>query len=323
MRRQSFGTILVGPHSLLREGLIHILCAAKFRILASVASMSDLAAGPLQRYDRILLIIESGSDPSSVVPQIALFKQQHPHGRVAVLGRHHRPADMVAAFQAGANVYFDSEEARDAFIKALELVMLGETILPPELLSYVRDTDRDETPAKIQQDAARTVAGLPQVEEGDWPQLSVRESSILRCIIEGASNKVIARKIDITEATVKVHVKAILRKVRVRNRTQAAIWAMNHASHIWQTDNGHHPAKTPAALALTPRQGSLPGLAARDLGDAAGSAAVADGDGLVERGLNGNASLIAGRVARRRRPVPEKQVEAGSARNASRPDAPA
>ena len=62
------------------------------------------------------------------------------------------------------------------------------------------------------------------------PQLSPREKSILRCLIEGDSNKCIARKIDIAEATVKVHVKAILRKIRVQNRTQAAIWAMNHGA---------------------------------------------------------------------------------------------
>jgi two-component system, NarL family, nitrate/nitrite response regulator NarL len=45
----------------------------------------------------------------------------------------------------------------------------------------------------------------------------------------GESNKVIARKLEIAEATVKVHVKAILRKVRVRNRTQAAMWAMQNS----------------------------------------------------------------------------------------------
>ena len=52
---------------------------------------------------------------------------------------------------------------------------------------------------------------------------------ILRCLIEGASNKCIARKIDITEATVKVHIKEILRKIRVQNRTQAAIWGINRS----------------------------------------------------------------------------------------------
>jgi two-component system nitrate/nitrite response regulator NarL len=63
-------------------------------------------------------------------------------------------------------------------------------------------------------------------------QLSPREKSIMQCLIAGDSNKCIARKIDIAEATVKVHVKAILRKIRVQNRTQAAIWGMNHGSLV-------------------------------------------------------------------------------------------
>jgi Bacterial regulatory proteins, luxR family len=61
----------------------------------------------------------------------------------------------------------------------------------------------------------------------------------LRCLINGDPNKIIARKIHISEATVKVHVKAILRKVRVHNRTQSrkAIWAMNNRSFMPARDN--------------------------------------------------------------------------------------
>jgi DNA-binding NarL/FixJ family response regulator len=59
-------------------------------------------------------------------------------------------------------------------------------------------------------------------------ELSPREKCILRWLLLGDSNKVIARKIDIAEATVKVHIKAILCKIRAQNRTQAAIWAMNN-----------------------------------------------------------------------------------------------
>ena len=65
-------------------------------------------------------------------------------------------------------------------------------------------------------------------DDATMPKLSPREMAILRHLIEGNSNKSIARKIDIAEATVKVHVKAILRKIRVQNRTQAAIWGMNN-----------------------------------------------------------------------------------------------
>jgi two-component system nitrate/nitrite response regulator NarL len=71
----------------------------------------------------------------------------------------------------------------------------------------------------------------------------MREKSILRCLIEGHSNKCIARKIDIAEATVKVHVKAILRKIRVQNRTQAAIWGMNNAS-VTRLASNNSPSST-------------------------------------------------------------------------------
>jgi two-component system nitrate/nitrite response regulator NarL len=58
--------------------------------------------------------------------------------------------------------------------------------------------------------------------------LSGREDAILRLLMEGAPNKIIARKLGVAEATVKVHIKAILRKIRAQNRTQAAMWATTH-----------------------------------------------------------------------------------------------
>lgn len=62
--------------------------------------------------------------------------------------------------------------------------------------------------------------------------MSRRELVILRTLTEGASNKIIARKLVITESTVKVHMKAILRKLRLQNRTQAAIWARTHLGEL-------------------------------------------------------------------------------------------
>jgi two-component system nitrate/nitrite response regulator NarL len=60
------------------------------------------------------------------------------------------------------------------------------------------------------------------------PKLSTREAEILHCLTEGAPNKIIARKLAVAEATVKVHIKAILRKIGAANRTQAAMWATTH-----------------------------------------------------------------------------------------------
>lgn len=231
MRRRPFATVLVGPSSLLRQGLARILGAENFRIVASGAHVQDVV--PASPHQSLLLVIDAGNGPHAAVAEIELFKEQHPSGRVAVLADHYLLGDMVSAFAAGANLCFAKSVSCDAFTKALELIMLGETILPPQLLTLIGSNHSDlEGPTPNDQKIQRN--GSQRTD--DTPGLSAREKCILRCMVDGDSNKLIARKIDIAEATVKVHVKAILRKIRVHNRTQAAIWAMNNGAALWSAD---------------------------------------------------------------------------------------
>jgi DNA-binding NarL/FixJ family response regulator len=231
MRRRPFGTVLIGPSALLREGLARILCAADFRIIGSAARIDDIALTSLSRDQAILLIMDAGEDADGAVQQLEQFRKQHSAGRIAVLAEHYNLSEVISAFRAGANAYFVKVATCDVFIKALELVMLGETLLPPAILSLIlgrEDSPEDET---ISSELGE-IDVLPQYGSSEAPRLSDRERCILRCLIEGHSNKSIARKINIAEATVKVHIKAILRKIRVQNRTQAAIWAMNNGSFV-------------------------------------------------------------------------------------------
>ncbi len=92
---------------------------------------------------------------------------------------------------------------------------------------------KDVRSPKIGVKGPLTGEGKPRTQRGAGPiqlslALSTRESQILHCLTDGAPNKVIARKLDVAEATVKVHVKAILRKIGAANRTQAAMWATTH-----------------------------------------------------------------------------------------------
>jgi two-component system, NarL family, nitrate/nitrite response regulator NarL len=256
MRRRSFATVLVGQSALLREGLTRILDAADFRIVASAPRVDDLVLTALPRHRSVLLIIDAGDDLDAAGGQVALFKERHPAARIAVLADHNHPSEIVSAFRVGANAYFIKVAPCDAFIKSLELVMLGETILPAAILSMILDRAGDEEEHHERESVARDV----RKRAGEWlepesnytPRLSVREGCILKCLIEGDSNKAIARKIDIAEATVKVHVKAILRKIRVHNRTQAAIWAMSNGSSISAMAKGSSaPAEAAAYPSLT------------------------------------------------------------------------
>ena len=140
---------------------------------------------------------------------------------------HYRLDEMVSAFRAGANGYFIDVMTCDVFVKSIELVMMGETIFPPAFMSSILAAESDHRARRCH---ATKMIGRFSSRRSDsiTQQLSPREKSIMHCLIEGDSNKCIARKIDIAEATVKVHVKAILRKIRVQNRTQAAIWGINN-----------------------------------------------------------------------------------------------
>ncbi len=225
MRRQrSFAVILVGKSILLREGLARILRAANFRILASVSSADGLRPSKAPPHLPLYLIVHTGNDFDIALEQIALFRNRHPDARIAIVADHYRLNELTSAFRAGANGYF--VDVSDRFIRSIELVMMGETIFPSALL----DANR---PHLVE--ASASVRNLEPIlvakEDATAPLLSPQEKVILRCIIEGDSNKRIAHKIEVTEATVKVHVKAILRKIRVQNRTQAAVWGINNGSH--------------------------------------------------------------------------------------------
>jgi two-component system nitrate/nitrite response regulator NarL len=249
MGRHSFAVVLVGPCALLREGLARILTAADFSITATAASVDELTAAQFTRDQGILLLLDVDNDQSATIGQTRRFKEQHPAARIALLANYNQLSDrnIVAAFQSGAAAYFEKPSC-DILIKSLELVMLGETILPPAILSFVRHPDGEGAPmmnkVEVSVEPRTTAEALPGAAGEYSPRLSAREQCILRCLIKGESNKTIARKNDIAEATVKVHVKAILRKIRVMNRTQAAIWAMNHDPITGGMRNGSRPAAT-------------------------------------------------------------------------------
>jgi DNA-binding NarL/FixJ family response regulator len=240
-QRQSSAIILVGKSILLREGLARILRSANFRILASVSCADDLLPSKLQLHQPLFLVVHTGDDFDAAVEQIELFRNRHPGGRIAIVADHYRLCELVSAFRAGANGYFVDVMTCDVFIKSIELVMMGETIFPPAFLSFVLDPEGDPRGEAAPRDENNQET-LIRTENTLAPQLSTREKSILRCLIEGDSNKCIARKIDIAEATVKVHVKAILRKIRVQNRTQAAIWGMNNWSATRLANNSSPPS---------------------------------------------------------------------------------
>ena len=223
--RRIVPTMIVGASALFREGLSRILGPAGFRVLASKSAFSEIDTGVFPRADPCLLLIRCDDSSRSLIPRLMAIKQECPFIRIALLGQHWPPSEIAAAFRAGANAYFAEATASDEFLRAIGLIMSGhQAVLPIEFLP---------SPSDLASEPGIHIPKPAEANQGNLPSepvlhLSPRETSILQCLARGASNKLIARGIKISEATVKVHVKAILRKIGVANRTQAAIWAMTN-----------------------------------------------------------------------------------------------
>jgi two-component system nitrate/nitrite response regulator NarL len=169
-----------------------------------------------------ILCLIHGSQEDDLGETIDRLKAQWPTAQVVLLTEHMEPAAIVQALQAGLGGLCSTAMKREALVKALEIVMLGETYISPAFAFLLWDgASRHQARTDgnvIVVPAAAAVAS----------KLSPREATILRHLTQGASNKQIARELGLAEATVKVHLKGILRKVRAANRTQAAMWAQQH-----------------------------------------------------------------------------------------------
>ena len=261
MPRRPFSTAIVGSSTLFREGLAQILDRAGFRIVASQPRVADLPHDSRSLPKMLLLIIDAGADPDRAVRDIGLFKRYQPGARVAVIADRVTLEPAMSAFRAGANAYFLKDSTGETFVKFLDLVMLGETIFLARLLPSTVDfeDEQDELHRGINEKRIpENSVLLLDSDNTSIPQLSAREKCVLRCLILGDSNKAIGRKIDIAEATVKVHIKAILRKIRVQNRTQAAIWAVNNGSCVWIGESAAIAADEPPGASAA--QARIPAL---------------------------------------------------------------
>lgn len=212
-------TILVEHSTLFREGLNRLLARTGFIVITMVAKADDI--GPDSTPDPELIIIGTGDTENSLENNIRTLKARFPDARLVVLADQYNSDEVHAAFRLSARGYLMKTINCSTLVKSLELVMLGESIFPSAILTHM--TDDQGLDIQVGDEIAAEVPPISQSSRS----LSAREMQILQCLVRGQSNKMIARNLDIVEATVKVHIKAILRKIHVQNRTQAAIWAVN------------------------------------------------------------------------------------------------
>jgi len=201
---------LISSNDISREGLSHIIQADGFSVFASFDRADDMIGSGVT--GNFLAVVDHPKCEDQV-QAVKSIMQNFPGARVVVLAESFEMKAMTDCFHFGAHGYIVKSMKSSPLITALRLASLGEKVLPSELVEVLdRNAAILPSPADIEH----------QIEDA---HLSPREFDVLCCLMAGCSNKVIARQLEVCEATVKVHVKAILRKLNVRNRTEAAIWA--------------------------------------------------------------------------------------------------
>lgn len=204
--------LLIDDHALFRFGLQELLERRGIEVLAA---LGDCAAG-IRRVaetqpDAVLLDMRMpGMTGTEVLREL---RAGHPRMPIAMLTTSAEERDVVESLQAGAQGYLLKDMEPDALIAALHEIVQGRTVVAPELAGIL---------AKAVQGEARAGGDL-----GDrLADLTPREQEILCHLAEGQSNKAIGRRLGISDGTVKLHVKAILRKLEVHSRVEAAVIAV-------------------------------------------------------------------------------------------------
>lgn len=202
---------LIDAHPLLRSGLRAQLDGKGFEIAAEASNVSEItqngSAGPQPQI--IIMDFAQGTEA------VTALKSAQPQARTVIFAESAELAYLADMFSAGADGYLLKSITPSALIESLRLVALGEKVFPSMLTDFLGAMRSNQTSTS------------ERVRVGDVA-LSQRELDIIRRLADGNSNKAIAKELAITEATVKVHLKTVLRKLGATNRTQVAIWAVQH-----------------------------------------------------------------------------------------------
>ena len=208
----SASLLVIETNKLFREGLRHIFSASSFEIVHEAGSVED--AIPFVESLQPALVLVGLPDSDDVTTRVSQIRAAAPCTRIVILAESVRINRLADAMTSGVDGYLLKNMSADALHQSLRIVSLGEKVFPSELANLL-------TSERL---ASRSDRGSMHHLNG----LSDREMQILSHVRKGGQNKQIANDLKISDGTVKVHLKSILKKIHVQNRTQAAIWAHDH-----------------------------------------------------------------------------------------------
>ncbi len=202
--------LVIDDHPLLRKGVCQLLeLTDGFTVVGEAASGRE-GIEVAKQLDPDLILLDLNMKGINGLETLRTLRDMGVDARIILLTVSNAPEDLIGAIRAGADGYILKDNDPDDILRLIGNAMLGQTAISPELASLLAAALREES----------------MTEQRSHASLTERETTILKCLAAGMSNKLIARELDIMESTVKVHVRNLLKKLKFRSRVEAAVWAV-------------------------------------------------------------------------------------------------
>lgn len=209
-RAEPARVLIIDDHPLFRRGARQLLEMGDNAQVVGEASSGDEGLVLAAELDPDLVLLDLNMDGMDGLETLRRLREAQTRARVVMLTVSDHEDDLVAALRAGADGYLLKDMEPEDLLTQLQQALEGHMVLSRGLTEHLmRAVRREHEPTPVEQ------AGLTE-----------REQEILNLISEGFSNKHIARRLDIAEGTVKVHVKHLLKKLNLSRRVEAAVWAV-------------------------------------------------------------------------------------------------
>lgn len=204
--------LMVDDHPLLRKGLGQLIADEEELKVVGEASSGQQAVTLAVELQPDLVTLDLNMQGMDGLETLKAMRDQHVDARIVMLTVSDNDEDVVEAIRAGADGYLLKDMDPDDLVDKLKEAALGKMVMSSKLTEILASALR-----KPERAGSRALASLTS-----------REHEILKLIAKGMSNKLIARELDISDGTVKVHVKHFLKKLNLRSRVEAAVWMVNH-----------------------------------------------------------------------------------------------
>ena len=205
--------ILVDDHPLLRKGVRQLVELEDDMEVIGEASNGEDAVKLAQEVEADLVLLDLTMKGMDGIETLQAMRNAGISCHIVVFTVSDDTNDVVSALKAGADGYLLKDMEPDRLVDRIREACSGKMVLSEELTEVLAKAFRDDS----------------SKDRGDgFNSLTRREKEILKMIAEGLSNKMIGRQLNIVEATVKVHVKHLLKKLGLRSRVEAAVWAVEN-----------------------------------------------------------------------------------------------